>query len=453
MGEPVGTARSGFVADPLGWLLSASRAGPLAFVSRAGPVLSRDPAAAATVAAFGPDAVRRVLGDIDTFGMPVSVSVRHDLPPVLANLSSALFSMSGSEHRSRQRVLARLLGPAFAAEHHAAIDRGLEEFRPGWSPGRRVWLIAEMRRLARLVAARVLLGPTGGADEVGLEIQRYFELRRGYAAPGSVRDPDQLDLLTRQGARVDGLLRERVRTLRGGPSGDGHGVLGHLCRLAVGREPDLSEDELVAHASVLFMSSSEPVATALTWIVLTLTQHPELRVAIRAEQRDPAAEAGWLRGTVHEVLRLVPPSAIMVRLTRREVSLAGVPLPARCEVIVSPFAEHRRPDAFPEPDRLWPQRWRSARPDAFQFLPFGGGVRACLGRRIALQTLERGTGALLAAADPVLAHPQRLDWRMNVTLLPAGDVAVRLDAPGGRAAPGPELTGPVSDLVHQRGGA
>ncbi|NJC73105.1 cytochrome P450 [Planosporangium thailandense] len=443
-------AAADFLADPLDWLCTASRAGPVAVVSDTGPVLSHQETAVGAVGVFGPALVRRVLGDIETFAMPAPISARHELPPPLANLSSALFSMSGSLHRSRQQLLARLLGPAFAVDQDVAIDRGIEAFLPGWSPGREVGLIQEMRRLARCVAEQVLFGADGNAAAgIGLAIQRYFGLRRCFASRSSPCEPAQLDALVEQGLLVDGLLRGRVQALLRARPGGATGVLGRLCQLTSDRSLGLSEDELVAHACVLFMSSSEPIATAMTWIMLALSQHPEFRADIRAEQRDPVAGTGSVRGVVREVLRLVPPSAIMMRLTRRDVVLAGVLLPALCEVIISPFVEHRRPDVFPEPHRLWPQRWLAGRVDAAHFIPFGGGARACLGRRVALATLERGTAVLLSAADPVLAKPQWIDWQMNVTLLPTTDPVMRLESPDGAPARGSILSGPASDLLQR----
>jgi cytochrome P450 len=123
-------------------------------------------------------------------------------------------------------------------------------------------------------------------------------------------------------------------------------------------------------------------------------------------------------------------------------------LPARCEVIVSPFAEHRRHEVFAEPDRLRPRRWSDSQLETFPFMPFGGGARACLGRRIALATLERSTAALLATVEPTLTHPQRLDWRMNVTLAPVPDPLIRLRPARRCGTPRPKLSGPASNLIQ-----
>lgn len=434
MAEP----RSGFIADPLGWLASASERGDFAVVDADGPVNTQR--ARRTVAVFGPKAVRQVLSDLDTFAMPVSMSQRYGLPPVLANLNSALFSMTGPHHRSRQRLLANCLGPAFAAEHATAIDKGVEEFLLGWRTGEQVPLLTEMRRLARLVAQRVVLGTTGD-DPIGGLIQRYFDLRRGYRSRLGNRTPERFDELVAAGTEVDRRLRGHVRNLRA--DGDRpYSVLAHLCRHADTVSGDgMSEDELVAHANILFMSSSEPIATAMTWILLGLSQRARLRDALRAEEDD-----SLVRGVVNEFLRLVPPNALMIRVAGRATEVAGVAIEPETEILISPFAEHRRADVFPDPLRVVPERWATARPGPFQFLPFGNGARSCLGRQIALATLERGTSALLARHDPVLPGPHRLDWFMNVTLLPAKDSPVLLAEPGASADPG-VLSGPAAGLL------
>jgi cytochrome P450 len=431
-------SRPGFVVDPLGWLASASQRGDFAVVDVDGPVVA--PRARRTVAVFGPSAVRQVLSDLDTFGMPVSMSQRYGLPPVLANLNSALFSMTGPHHRNRQRLLVNCLGSAFAAEHAAAIDQGIEEFLRGWRTGEQVPLLAEMRRLARLVAQRVVLG-TSGDDPIGGLIQRYFDLRRGYSSRLGTRTPERFDELVAAGTEVDRQLRAHVRTMRA--DGDRpYSVLAHLCRQAgTASEDGMSEDELVAHANILFMSSSEPIATAMTWILLGLSQRARLRYALRAR-----AEGSLVRGVVNEFLRLVPPNALMIRVAGRATEVAGAAIEPETEVLISPFAEHRRADVFPDPLRVVPERWAIARPGPFQFLPFGNGARSCLGRQIAQTTLERGTSALLARHDPVLPGPHRLDWFMNVTLLPAGDPILLLAEPGAPVGPG-VLSGPAAELL------
>jgi cytochrome P450 len=124
-----------------------------------------------------------------------------------------------------------------------------------------------------------------------------------------------------------------------------------------------------------------------------------------------------------------------------------VTLLPQTEVVISPFVEHRCAKVFRDPDRLWPERWTDAQPGAFEYLPFGGGVRSCLGKSIALQTLERAAGALLGMFDIFLPRPQRLDWTMNTTLQPATEPVVRFARRGPHYADRHELSGPAAELL------
>src|SRR4030095_13351874 len=146
--------------------------------------------------------------------------------------------------------------------------------------------------------------------------------------------------------------------------------------LETGRK--LSEDELIAHSNVLFMSSNEPIAVALTWILLTLSQLPGLRRALRHEL-DQARRADavpslpelgrltLLSSVVNETLRLLPPNALMVRVTTRGAPLQGVRLPERLALVLCPFLAHREAGRFPRPNEFLPSRWIGTRPSPFEF--------------------------------------------------------------------------------------
>src|SRR5262249_28318199 len=132
-----------------------------------------------------------------------------------------------------------------------------------------------------------------------------------------------------------------------------NGLLTRLCRTAYN---NLSDDELVAHCNVFFMSSNEPIAVSLMWILLILSQLPHLRRELRAER---GTSLQWV---INEVVRLLTPNAMMVRITTVRAKLDGVELPERCELVLCPFLAHRDPDRFPQPDRFLPQRWRDFKP-------------------------------------------------------------------------------------------
>ncbi len=265
------------------------------------------------------------------------------------------------------------------------------------------------------------------------------------------------------GARLDRLLRARLRDLRTEAAGTSawarRCIMGRLCSPAAEQRGKSTEDQLIAQANTLFMSSSEPIAVSLTWILLLLTQQPRLRLALRVEQADASAchsaDARWqegdrplLRAVIQETLRVLPPNAIMVRLTTRPTQLLGHALPANCEILLSPFVAHRDRREFPRPEAFDPDRWRGWKPSTYAYFPFGLGARYCIGRQLAQFLLVSTLTSILARYDVVLAADQVLDWKMNITMMPAQEPIVRfLPVQPQRTAAGGRLSGPVADLV------
>ncbi len=436
---------SKFRGDPLAYLLAARREhGDVVAAAEGQALLSGARRCEGAVAAFGPEHTRAVLTDAETFGMPVSVSERYAFPPALANLNSGLFSMRGEKHKQRQQLLSSLLGAGVVDEYREQIGAGCDAFLESWAPGKTISLLSEMRRFALHVSGRLIFG-SGPEEGPGAPIQRYFQLRRAYSARRGAGGQTARTELFAAGARVDEALREALGRYRREP--EPRCLLARLARGA--READLSEDELVAHGNILFMSSSEPVAVALTWTVLVLSQLPELRRRLRQElaglQGTPgAAELRRLPlvdAVVRESLRVLPPNAIMVRLTTRETQLGGHALPAGCEVLLSPFVSHRDPERFPEPDAFLPRRCEGFRPTGFEYLPFGSGARYCVGRVVAQDTLRVAVATFLSRFDVALAHDQAIDWEVNVNLTP-GEPVMELSVPA---------AGEVSGSAHAGG--
>lgn len=225
------------------------------------------------------------------------------------------------------------------------------------------------------------LGPQCEEDaELTFLLSAYFTLRREASSPNA-HDPLQYrDALIGAGRQLDRALRARIRRYRKAPAGECAGLLQRLATAGQPGSPALSEDEIVGHANVMFVSSTEPVAISLAWLLLVLSQLPDLRRALRAESAarasSPASpyDAPLLERVINETLRLLTPNALMVRATTQAVSLQGVALPARCEIVVCPFLVHREANAFARPHAFLPSRWETARPSPYEYFPFGAGV-------------------------------------------------------------------------------
>ncbi|HEU4390014.1 MAG TPA: cytochrome P450, partial [Blastocatellia bacterium] len=236
------------------------------------------------------------------------------------------------------------------------------------------------------------------------------------------------------------------------------GLLARLAVVASESGEQISENEMVAHSNVLFMSSTEPIGVSLTWVLLVLSQLPDLRRDLRheldqasrvksASQAIPPIRLPLLDSVINETLRILPPNAFMVRVTRRKVSLDGLLLPERCELVLCPFIAHRDAGRFPRPNEFLPSRWTEARPSPFEYFPFGAGGHACVGRQLAMYMIKSALALLMPRYELVLAGDQEIDWRLHIQFMPKDDPLVTVRAPGDVTAGAGKLLGPIRDLL------
>ena len=454
---------SGMLRDnPLSFLQAAQAAGNVVLVAEGRPAFSRADGCAAVVAVFGPAGVQQVLNDAELFGTTVSVGARFSLPQALNRLNAGLFSMTGDEHKAQQQLLRTTLDASYIRDADDLIDDAWERFAERLQVGQDIPLLSEMRRLVLHVSTLLLFGDDDLA--LGRLVQSYFEMRRALSGARVTPAPAQRRALIQMGGRLDRLLRARMQALRAdaaaGAASARKCLMGRLCRKVSGPLAEPTEDQLIAQANTLFMSSSEPIAVALTWILLLLTQQPRLREALRrelagapphgdADRPDWPSDRPLLRAVIHETLRLLPPNAIMVKLTTRAGRLLGHALPAKCEILLSPFVAHRDPREFAQPHFFNPGRWDGWKPSPYAYFPFGVGARFCVGRQLAQSMLVRLLTSILGRYDFVLAADQELDWKINITMMPGQEPVIRILAtPPDRATLGGRLNGPVADLVR-----
>ena len=212
------------------------------------------------------------------------------------------------------------------------------------------------------------------------------------------------------------------------------GEQGHddvLSLLLAARHDDgspMSDEELRDELVTVLGAGHETTATGLAWAMERLLRTP--RVLGRLRESIAAGEEDYLEATVKETLRARPVIVDVARRLTAPAQIGGYELPAKTFVMPAIVALHYREDLFPAPDEFRPERFLDGKADTYSWIPFGGGVRRCIGAafaeyemRVALRAiLER---AELSAPDP---KPERAKVR-NITLAPAHGARVRLDRP------------------------
>jgi cytochrome P450 len=421
--------------DPLAFLAAARRrCGDAVVIREDAPLFSPGPECPGVVALFGSGWQRRVLTDTAHFVSPPSTARSLALPDLVVNLNRSLHSMQGSEHEAHKAVAAAALTPALLAAEHHAVVAAVNAFADAWRAAGSIAVFAGMRRLMAEVAVILLFGAAHPARaELQAALTRFFDVRRQVSAESTTA-------VAQAGTELAALLDAAAAHAPERPAG----------RLAKA----LSGPAAQAHLTVFFMSIAEPVTVALTWLLLLLSQQPALRRALRGACRSGDAVAAAppeMERVILETLRLLSPNAVMVRVTSQPVECAGALLPEGCEIVLAPFLTHRDPAVFPEPTIFLPDRWIGSRPSAFDYLPFGAGAHACVGKHLAIALIATVIGGVLSRVDPVLAREQSVDWRIDITFRPrfdldmaAGDIFLPEDQPVVK------WHGPVADMVRFR---
>ncbi len=131
----------------------------------------------------------------------------------------------------------------------------------------------------------------------------------------------------------------------------------------------------------LLVAGHETTATALAWVLERLTRDPGRMERLVAEI--DAGETEYLDAVITETLRLRPVLPVVVRRIKAPTTIAGVELPEGATVAPGISLVHRRPEVYPEPDEFRPERFLTEPPGTYTFIPFGGGIRRCLGAAFA----------------------------------------------------------------------
>jgi cytochrome P450 len=159
----------------------------------------------------------------------------------------------------------------------------------------------------------------------------------------------------------------------------------------------MSDQELRDELVTLLVAGHETTATALSWAMERLVRHPEKLARLRDEVR--AGEDEYLDAVIKEILRLRPVIPIVVRQLTEPVEIGGWHLPAGVRVTPCIYLVHRREDVYPEPHSFRPERFLEEPPGTYTWIPFGGGVRRCLGASFAMFEMKQVLAAIVQQLD------------------------------------------------------
>jgi cytochrome P450 len=231
-------------------------------------------------------------------------------------------------------------------------------------------------------------------------------------------------------SRVDRHMYAVIRERRASHAAtERHDVLSLLLQARDEDGQPLTDAELRDELMSLVLAGHETTANSLAWTFERLLRTPRaydrLRELVRAggEPADAYVEA-----TIHEGMRVRPVIPMIVRMVKRRWQLGDFVVPAGTPVAISIAALHHREDVYPDPHSFRPERFVDEKPGTYTWIPFGGGIRRCLGASLAMAEQREVLRAIAQRTDLTApdAAPEQPRQR-NVTMIPnrGGRVVVR----------------------------
>jgi cytochrome P450 len=344
----------------------------------------------------------------------------------------SILTLDGDEHM-RQR---KLLLPPF---HGESVQRYGELIRDAAVRDIETWPVGEpfaLRPHTQRITLEVILRAVFG-------VRGEDRLRRAHALVGEFASRSNVitqftflrrDLgrfspwarFVRARAALDEFLFEEIALRRAAAdAAERDDVLSLLLRATHDDGSPMSDRELRDELVTVLGAGHETTATALAWAMERLLRAP--RALARLRESIAAGEDDYLGATIKETLRARPVIADVARRVTADVEIGGYRIPEGTLVLPAIMVLHYRPDLYPDPEEFRPERFLDSKTDHYAWIPFGGGVRRCIGAafaeyemRVILRTiLER---AELTAPDP---RPERPKLR-NITLAPAEGTRVLL---------------------------
>jgi cytochrome P450 len=205
---------------------------------------------------------------------------------------------------------------------------------------------------------------------------------------------------------TDELIYEEIRSRRNAPDlAERDDVLSLLLQARHDDGTPMTDRELRDELMTLLVAGHETSATALAWALEALTRHPAALSRLR-EEIDDGDDDTYLDAVVKETLRLRPVIALVLRRLIEPMEIGGRLLPAGVTVAPCIYLVHRRADVYENPRAFRPERFLENQPGTYTWIPFGGGVRRCLGASFAQLEMKVVLRELVSRLDIRAARPQ-----------------------------------------------
>jgi cytochrome P450 family 110 len=324
--------------------------------------------------------------------------------------AGSLFMMGGEAHKRARKMLA----PPFYGERMRAYGALMREvalrWAARWQPGKPFAVLDTTQAITLDVIIEAIFGV-----QTGERVTRFHEsivstvaaLTPSIATFGALRHNffgvGPWARFQKRFTTLRDLILEEINGHRASPEGR-EDILSLILLMRDEAGGALSDQEIIDQPLTMVRAGHETTAVSLSWAFYFLHRNEEALERLRAELKslgegpapDAIARLPYLEAVCQETLRLCPVVAIVTRKLGRPFELKGHLLPEGTLVGAGASLVHYREDLFPEPKRFRPERFLERSFSPFEYIPFGGGARRCLGAAFAMYEMKLVLAAILS---------------------------------------------------------
>ncbi|TMM17758.1 MAG: cytochrome P450 [Actinobacteria bacterium] len=344
--------------------------------------------------------------------------------------------LTGAEHLRQRKLLLPPFHGERMREYEDAIVEATRRDMAAWPVGKPMRLHERTRAITLEVILRAVFG---------VEAERMDRVRE---AVGTLLVPASTLLLMRLALRrpslerpggefgqaldrLDAVLYEELERRRSREDlAERRDILSLLMQARDEDGQPMTDAELRDELVSLLLAGHETTATSVAWAIERLVRHPDKLERLVAEiDAHPDGGEEYMTAVVNETLRVRPVVPIVVRMLKGELQVGPYTLPAGTRLTPSIYLTNRNPRVYREPDEFRPERFLDSAPETFSWIPFGGGIRRCIGAAFAQLEMKLILRTVLSELQPTLPRGRR--WRAGegtrrraITLVPAAGARV-----------------------------
>jgi cytochrome P450 len=344
---------------------------------------------------------------------------------------SSVITLTGPEHMRQRKLLLPPFHGERMREYAEVIVQATRRSMAEWPLGEPMKLGERTRAITLEVILRAVFG---------VEAERMGALRE---AIGGLLGPSQAVALIVYALRrptnepptgtigraldhLDEVIYEEIARRRAQVDlGERNDI---LSLLLLARDEDgeaMTDAELRDELVTLLLAGHETTATSVAWAIERLVRHPDKLARLVAEIDADEGDA-YMQAVISETLRVRPVVPLVIRVLQEPLRVGGHVLPTGTRVVPSIYLTNRNPRVYDAPAEFRPERFLENPPETFSWIPFGGGIRRCIGASFATLEMKLILATVLGELTPSLAArdarwARRGEWnrRRAITLVPS----------------------------------